>query len=43
MSKILTDKEINQYKKDGAVFLKGKFDLSWIKKLQNNFTQQTWY
>ena len=34
MTKILTNDEINQFKKDGAVFLKGKFDISWIKKLQ---------
>ena len=34
MTKILTNDEINQFKKDGAVFLKGKFDTSWIKKLQ---------
>ena len=34
MSKILTDTEINNFKNDGAVFLKGKFDASWIKKLQ---------
>ncbi len=34
MTKILTNEEINQFKKDGAVFLKGKFDISWIKKLQ---------
>ena len=34
MSKILSNDEINQFKKDGAIFLKGKFDISWIKKLQ---------
>ncbi len=34
MTKILTNDEINQFKKDGAIFLKGKFDTSWIKKLQ---------
>ena len=34
MTKILTNDEINQFKKDGAIFLKGKFDASWIKKLQ---------
>ena len=34
MGKILTNNEINQFKKDGAVFLKGKFDLSWIAKLK---------
>ena len=34
MTKILTNDEINQFKKDGAIFLKGKFEASWIKKLQ---------
>ena len=34
MNKILTNTEINNFKNDGAVFLKGKFDTSWIKKLQ---------
>ena len=34
MTKILTNDEINQFKKDGVIFLKGKFDTSWIKKLQ---------
>ena len=34
MTKILTNDEITQFKKDGAIFLKGKFDTSWIKKLQ---------
>ena len=34
MTKILTNDEINQFKKDGAVFLKGKFDIGWIEKLQ---------
>ncbi len=34
MTKILTNDEINQFKKDGAVFLKGKFDIDWIEKLQ---------
>ena len=35
MGKILTNDEISQFKKDGAIFLKGKFDISWIEKLQN--------
>ena len=26
--------KINQFKKDGAIHLKGKFDISWINKLQ---------
>ena len=34
MGKILTNNEINQFKKDGAIFLKGKFDISWIKNLE---------
>jgi len=34
MNKILSDTEINNFKKDGAIFLKGKFDTSWIKKLE---------
>ena len=34
MSKILTETEINNFKKDGAIYLKGKFDKSWINKLQ---------
>ena len=34
MNKILTPNEINQFKTDGAIFLKGKFDISWINKLQ---------
>ncbi len=34
MNNILDETEINNFKKDGAVFLKGKFDVSWIKKLQ---------
>ena len=33
MNEILTKSEINQFKKDGAIYLKGKFDISWIKKL----------
>ena len=34
MNNILSQDEINTFKRDGAVFLKGKFDVSWIKKLQ---------
>ena len=33
MNKILSDIEINNFKKDGAIFIKEKFDLSWIEKL----------
>ena len=34
MKKILSNEEINKFKNDGAIFLKGKFDKIWIKKLQ---------
>ena len=30
MTKILTNDEINQFKKDGAIFLKGKFETSFF-------------
>ena len=39
MSKILSNEEINQFKKDGAIFLKGKFDISWIKKLEKELKE----
>ena len=34
MKKILTNEEIKKYKDDGAIFLKKKFDVNWIKKLE---------
>ena len=34
MQKILSSEEVSKFKKDGAIFLKGKFDKTWIKKLQ---------
>ena len=34
MDKILTKNEINQFKNDGAIFLKDKFDIQWIEKLK---------
>ena len=34
MKTIISKQEIEQFKQDGAVFLKGKFDLEWITKLQ---------
>ena len=34
MQKILSSEEVSKFKKDGAIFLKGKFDESWIKKLK---------
>jgi len=34
MSEFLTKSEINQFNKDGAIFIKGKFDVRWIEKLK---------
>ena len=34
MKNFLTQKEIKQFQKDGAIFSKGKFDLDWIDKLK---------
>ena len=34
MTKLLTTKEINNFKVDGAVVLRKKFDIHWIKKLK---------
>ena len=34
MPKILSDFEISSFRKHGAVFLKNKFDVKWINKLQ---------
>ncbi len=34
MDKILTNDEITQFKNDGAIFLKDKFDIDWIDKLK---------
>ena len=34
MNEILTKRELNQFKKDGAIFIKGKFDINWIEKLK---------
>ena len=34
MSEFLTNSEINQFNKDGAIFLKGKFEVNWIEKLK---------
>ena len=31
---MLSSREIEKYKSDGAVFLKKKFDTSWIEKLK---------
>jgi hypothetical protein len=34
MNKILKENEIKQFQRDGAIFLKNKFDLKWINILQ---------
>ncbi len=34
MNKILSNDEIKKFKEEGAVFLKNKFDIQWINKLQ---------
>ena len=34
MSKIINNTEVEQFKKDGAVLIKGKFDNEWIEKLK---------
>ena len=34
MNKILSNSEITQFKNDGAIFLKDKFDIKWIEKLK---------
>ena len=34
MNEFLTRSEINQFNKDGAIFIKGKFDVIWIEKLK---------
>ena len=37
MSQILQQYEINNFKRDGAILIKGKFDQSWIEKLKIGF------
>ena len=39
MNEILTKSEINQFKKDGAIFIKGKFDINWIEKLKKELKE----
>ena len=34
MNEFITKSEINQFNKDGAIFLKGKFSINWIEKLK---------
>ena len=31
---LLTSQEIKNFKKDGAIVLRNKFDISWIEKLK---------
>ena len=33
MNQLLNTDQIDQYKKEGAVLIKGKFDSEWIEKL----------
>ena len=37
MTQILNKNQIKQYNENGAVFIKGKFDNYWIKKLEEGF------
>ena len=39
MSKLLNTEHIDQYKKDGAVLIKGKFDREWIEKLRKGISK----
>ena len=34
MNKILSENEIHQFREEGAVFLKNKFNINWINKLK---------
>ena len=34
MSQILNDNEIKEFNRNGAIYLKGKFDIKWIEKLK---------
>ena len=43
MSKIINNTEIEQFKKDGAVLIKGKFDNPWIEKLKIGIKKGTLY
>ena len=40
MNKILTPNEILQFKADGAIFLKDKFDKKWIEKLKKGIKKE---
>ena len=39
MSKIITKSELDLFKKDGAVLIKGKFDNAWIDKLKTGINK----
>ena len=39
MSRLLKADQIDQYKKDGAVLIKGKFDRAWIEKLRKGISK----
>ena len=39
MKNLLTTKEIENFKADGAVVLRKKFDISWIKKLKTGIAK----
>ena len=34
MNNLISNEEIKQFNENGAVFLKGKFDIKWIEKLK---------
>ena len=34
MKNLITNNEIKKFKEDGAIFIKGKFDIDWIEKLK---------
>jgi len=39
MKKLLTTKEVNDFKLNGAIVLRKKFDISWIKKLKTGIAK----
>ena len=40
MSRIITNTEEEQFKKDGTVLIKGKFDNTWIEKLKDQAREE---
>jgi hypothetical protein len=34
MNEFISNSQISQFKKDGAIFLKSVFDMTWIEKLK---------